>query len=56
MLHLKINYYIKKLFETRALMFRVFLYLPLPVEADFQEILDSDEGEKMLKGNLFAIR
>jgi sterol 3beta-glucosyltransferase len=28
----------------------------LPVEADFQAILDSDEGKKMMKGNPFAIR
>jgi len=27
----------------------------LPVEADFQEILNSDDGKKMMKGNLFAI-
>ncbi len=28
----------------------------VPVEADFQAILDSDEGKKMMKGNPFAIR
>jgi sterol 3beta-glucosyltransferase len=28
----------------------------LPVEADFQAVLDSDEGKKMMKGNPFAIR
>src|SRR5690606_14037057 len=28
----------------------------IPVEADFQAILDSDEGKKMLKGNPFAIK
>ncbi len=28
----------------------------IPVEADFQAILDSDEGKKMMKGNPFAIR
>ena len=27
-----------------------------PVEADFQEILNSDEGKKMMKGNPFAVR
>ncbi len=27
-----------------------------PVEADFQELLDSDEGKKMMKGNPFAIK
>ncbi len=28
----------------------------IPVEADFQVVLDSDEGKKMLKGNPFAIK
>lgn len=28
----------------------------LPVEADFQEVLNSEEGKKMMKGNPFAIR
>lgn len=28
----------------------------IPVEADFQAVLDSDEGKKMLKGNPFAIK
>ena len=28
----------------------------LPVEADFQEVLNSDEGKKMMKGNPFAIK
>ncbi len=28
----------------------------VPVEADFQAVLDSDEGKKMMKGNPFAIR
>jgi sterol 3beta-glucosyltransferase len=28
----------------------------IPVEADFQAILDSDEGKKMMKGNPFAIK
>ncbi len=28
----------------------------VPVEADFQSVLDSEEGKKMLKGNPFAIR
>ncbi|MEM0575517.1 glycosyltransferase [Flavobacterium polysaccharolyticum] len=28
----------------------------VPVEADFQAILDSEEGKKMMKGNPFAIR
>lgn len=28
----------------------------VPVEADFQEVLNSDEGKKMMKGNPFAIR
>ncbi len=27
-----------------------------PVEADFQAIMDSDEGKKMLKGNPFAVK
>lgn len=27
-----------------------------PVDADFQEVLDSDEGKKMMKGNPFAIK
>jgi sterol 3beta-glucosyltransferase len=27
-----------------------------PVEADFQEVLNSDEGKKMMKGNPMAIR
>lgn len=27
-----------------------------PVDADFQSVLDSDEGKKMMKGNPFAIR
>lgn len=27
-----------------------------PVEADFQEILNSDEGKRMMKGNPFAVR
>lgn len=27
-----------------------------PVEADFQEVLNSDEGKKMMKGNPFAIK
>jgi sterol 3beta-glucosyltransferase len=27
-----------------------------PVEADFQELLNSDEGKKMMKGNPFAIK
>lgn len=27
-----------------------------PVEADFQALLDSDEGKKMLKGNPFAVK
>lgn len=28
----------------------------IPVEADFQEVLNSDEGKKMMKGNPFAIK
>lgn len=28
----------------------------LPVEADFQAVLDSKEGQKMMKGNPFAIK
>lgn len=28
----------------------------VPVEADFQAVLESDEGKKMLKGNPFAIK
>jgi len=28
----------------------------VPVEADFQEVLNSEEGKKMMKGNPFAIR
>jgi sterol 3beta-glucosyltransferase len=28
----------------------------LPVEADFQELLNSEEGKKMMKGNPFAIK
>lgn len=28
----------------------------VPVEADFQEVLNSDEGKKMMKGNPFAIK
>lgn len=28
----------------------------IPVEVDFQAVLDSEEGKKMMKGNLFAIR
>ncbi len=28
----------------------------MPIEADFQAILDSEEGKKMMKGNPFAIR
>jgi sterol 3beta-glucosyltransferase len=28
----------------------------MPVEADFQAVLDSEEGKKMMKGNPFAIR
>lgn len=28
----------------------------VPVEADFQAVLDSDEGKKMMRGNPFAIR
>lgn len=28
----------------------------LPVKADFQALLDSDEGKKMMKGNPFAVR
>lgn len=28
----------------------------VPVEADFQELLNSDEGKKMMKGNPFAIK
>jgi len=28
----------------------------LPVEADFQAVLDSDEGKKMMKGNPFAVK
>lgn len=28
----------------------------LPVEADFQELLNSDEGKKMMKGNPFAVK
>lgn len=28
----------------------------LPVEADFQAVLDSEEGKKMMKGNPFAIK
>lgn len=27
-----------------------------PVEADFQELLNSDEGKKMMKGNSFAVK
>lgn len=27
-----------------------------PVDADFQEVIDSDEGNKMMKGNPFAIK
>ena len=28
----------------------------VPVEADFQELLNSDEGKKMMKGNPFAVK
>jgi sterol 3beta-glucosyltransferase len=28
----------------------------VPIEADFQAVLDSDEGKKMMKGNPFAIK
>lgn len=28
----------------------------VPVEADFQAVLDSDEGKKMMKGNPFAVK
>jgi sterol 3beta-glucosyltransferase len=28
----------------------------VPVEADFQELLSSDEGKKMMKGNPFAVK
>lgn len=28
----------------------------IPIEADFQAVLDSDEGKKMMKGNPFAIK
>jgi sterol 3beta-glucosyltransferase len=27
-----------------------------PIEADFQELLNSDEGKKMMKGNPFAVK
>ncbi|MDI9309323.1 MAG: glycosyltransferase [Limnohabitans sp.] len=42
-----------KNFESLVLSYGINF---IPVEADFQAILDSDEGKKMMKGNPFAIR
>lgn len=42
-----------KNFESLVLSYGIDF---VPVEADFQAILDSDEGKKMMKGNPFAIK
>lgn len=42
-----------KNFESLILSYEISF---VPVEADFQAILESDEGKKMMKGNPFVIR